>query len=71
MFIENHLGLERLIAVAQSDQAPQSRLVQVEPPGAPLERKTFIKEGRQDLLLTIRSKGDSEMLVVPFIEPIQ
>ena len=65
MFIENHLGLEWLIAVALPDQSPQSRLVHVEPPGTSLERKAFVKEGRQDLLLLIRTKGDRKMLVVP------
>ena len=65
MVIENHLGLEWLIAVALPDQLPQSRLVEVEPPSTSLERKAFVEEGRQDLLLLIRTKGDRKMLVVP------
>ena len=70
MYIENHLGLERLNAVANTDQPPQRRLVEVKPPRASLERKTFVDEGRQDLLLPRRPKGDREVLVVPFIEPV-
>ena len=69
-YIENHLGLEWLNAVAKTDQPPQGRLVEVEPPRTSLERETFVDEGRQDLLLSRRSKGDREVLVVPFIEPV-
>ena len=69
-YIENHLGLERLNAVANTDQPPQRRLVEVEPPRASLERETFINEGRQDLLLPCRPKRDRKVFVVPFIEPI-
>ena len=55
-----HLSLERLNAVALTDEPPDHRFGQAKPEGAFLDGETLIEECRANFLLEVRSKRDAE-----------
>ena len=70
MYTENHRGLERLDAVANSDRPPQGRPGDAEPRRALCEGETLVNERRQDLELQVRPKRYHQVLVVAYVEPV-